>query len=87
MKSDMVHPLDPLTADEITEAVAILRKARGLADDVLFVRVSLHEPSKEVALAFNEGDVLDRQAFLILRDRRARATVEAVVSLGRGVAA
>jgi primary-amine oxidase len=79
------HPLDPLTADEISHAVAIVRKTRALADDVLFVRVSLHEPPKEIVLGLREGEPVDRQAFVILRDRRARATIEAVVSLGRGV--
>src|SRR5687768_11637897 len=78
------HPLEPLTADEIGHAVSIVRKTRAVADDALFVRVSLHEPPKEIVLGFHEGAPVDRQAFLILRDRRARATFEAVVSLGRG---
>jgi hypothetical protein len=30
------HPLDPLTAEEISAAVALLRRERSLADDVLF---------------------------------------------------
>ena len=78
------HPLDPLTADEISHAVAVVRKTRALADGTLFVRVSLHEPPKEIVLGFQEGQPLERQAFLLLRDRRARVTFEAVVSLGRG---
>jgi primary-amine oxidase len=80
-----LHPLDPLTADEISQAVAIVRKTRAPGDDVLFVRVFLHEPPKESQLGFRDGEPLDRQAFVILRDRRARTTVEAVVSLARGV--
>ena len=44
------HPLDPLTADEISHAVAIVRKTRALADDALFVRVFLHEPPKDLSL-------------------------------------
>ena len=80
-----LHPLDPLTADEIGHAVAIVRKMQAVTDDALFVRVYLHEPPKEIVLAFREGEPLDREAFVMLRDRRARATIEAVVSLGRGV--
>ena len=80
-----MHPLDPLTADEISHAVAIVRKARALADDALVVRVFLHEPPKDTMLGFREGAPLDREAFVIVRDRRARTTSEAVVSLGRGV--
>src|SRR5262249_50671679 len=80
-----LHPLDPLTAGEITHAVAIVRKTQALADDVLFVRVFLHEPPKDIVLGFRDGAPLDRHAFVIVRDRRSRATFEAVVSLARGV--
>ena len=57
--SPPLHPLDPLTADEISHAVAIVRKTQALADDTLFVRVSLHEPSKEIVLGFREGEALN----------------------------
>lgn len=77
-----LHPLDPLTAEEISQAVAIVRKTKTVDDDVLFIRVFLHEPPKEIVAG---KEPLDRQAFVLLRDRRARGTVEAVVSLGRGV--
>jgi primary-amine oxidase len=76
-----MHPLDPLTADEIREAAGILRAERGLDAGVFFVRVALHEPSKDVVLGFRDGDPVERQAFLILRDRGARTTYEAVVSI------
>src|SRR5690349_2654272 len=87
MVSVPLHPLDPLTGDEISRAVAIVRTTHALGDDGLFVGVFLHEPSKEIVLGFREGEPLDRQAFVIARDRRARATFEAIVSLGRGVVA
>src|SRR5262245_14139638 len=80
-----LHPLDPLTTDEISQAVAIVGKTRALSDDALFVRVSLHEPSKETVLGLRDGAPLDRQAFVMLRARQARATFEAIVSLERGV--
>src|SRR5690242_5297771 len=79
------HPLDPLSADEITLAASIVRKTQALADDALFVRVSLHEPPKDIVLGFRDGEPLDRQAFVMVRNRRVRTTFEAVVSLGRGV--
>jgi primary-amine oxidase len=75
------HPLDPLTAEEIREAVAILRREQQLADGILFVGIALHEPAKDAVLRFPDGAHLERQAFIILRDRRARATLEAVVSI------
>src|SRR5262245_1416163 len=79
------HPHHPLTADEISHAVAIVRKTQALADDALFVRVFLHEPPKQIVLGYRESGPVFRQAFVIVRDRRARATFEAIVSLGRGV--
>src|SRR5687767_5820342 len=78
------HPLDPLTPAEIEAAVAIVRAERALGDDVLFVSVALHEPPKHVVLGFREGEAIERRAFLVLRDRKARSTCEAVVSLTAG---
>lgn len=79
-----VHPLDPLTAAEIADATRIVRQERGLGDDALFVRVYLHEPAKESVLGHDPRAAVERQAFLIIRDRAARATIEAVVSLTAG---
>src|SRR5919197_6091164 len=76
-----IHPLDPLTADEIREAVGIVRAERGLDPSAFFVRIALHEPAKDAVIGFRDGDPVERQAFMILRDRRARATCEAVVSI------
>ncbi|KAL7622590.1 peroxisomal copper amine oxidase [Parahypoxylon ruwenzoriense] len=39
----VLHPLDPLTLDEIQSAIGIVKKAHG---DVFFNVVSLHEPRK-----------------------------------------
>ncbi|MBM4441926.1 MAG: primary-amine oxidase [Candidatus Rokubacteria bacterium] len=78
-----LHPLDPLTADEIRAAVSVVRASARLGSDVLFIRVCLHEPAKAVVLAFREGDAIERQAFVLIRDRRARTTAEVIVSLSR----
>jgi primary-amine oxidase len=80
----IVHPLEPLTADEIRTAVSVVRASGRLGDEVLFVRVFLHEPPKRAVLAFREGDSLERRAFVLLRDRRTRTTCEVVVSITGG---
>jgi primary-amine oxidase len=41
------HPLDPLTADEIRAAAAIVRSDRGLTDQWRFAWITLEEPSKQ----------------------------------------
>jgi primary-amine oxidase len=75
------HPLDPLTAKEIEAASAILRKERDLGGSHRFVFVTLKEPSKQDVLGFKPGEAIDRQAFIVLRDRAERKTYEATVSV------
>jgi primary-amine oxidase len=75
------HPLEPLTAEEITAAAAIVRGDARWNEGTLFVRISLQEPPKAEVLSYREGAAIERRAFVVLRDRRARATAEAVVSI------
>ena len=42
------HPLDPLTADEIRQATAILRRDRGVGERWRVASIELREPTKEV---------------------------------------
>ena len=51
------HPLEPLTSDEITAAVAIARGAGFLEDGALIARVALHEPDKHDAAPERAADV------------------------------
>ncbi len=82
--STLGHPLDPLTAEEIESAVAILRAERSLDDGIRFETVTLNEPPKDAVLAFAEGDAVTREAFLIVFDNGTSETHEAVVSLTAG---
>lgn len=77
----ILHPLEPLTGDEITTAVAIVRSERQLSESYRFVSVNLHEPAKQVVLAFKPGDAITREAFIILLDSASGATYEAIVTL------
>ncbi len=78
-----VHPLEPLSTEEIAAVAMVLRKDRRWHGGVLFATVTLHEPPKEAVLGYTDGDPVDRQAFVILRDRAAAVTIEAVVSITR----
>jgi primary-amine oxidase len=75
------HPLEPLTVEEIATAVAIVRAEHQTDEHWRFVSVNLHEPPKEVVLNYTPGDVVDREAFIILLDKSAGATYEVIVSL------
>ena len=76
-----LHPLDPLTAQEITAAVNIIRTEKKLGKGVRFVSVSLKEPAKDVVLHFKAGDAIVREAAMVLLDNERRATYETVVSI------
>jgi len=77
------HPLDPLTSEEVQTASTTLKKERGLDGGHRFVYVMLNEPAKKDVLAWKPGNgtEVDRQAFIVVRDRTRRKTFEAVVSL------
>jgi primary-amine oxidase len=80
----ILHPLEPLTSEEITAAVHIVRAERNLHERVRFASVTLHEPPKEVVLSFKQGDPITRAAFIILLDNTDGATYEAIVSITEG---
>ncbi|MEY2532293.1 MAG: primary-amine oxidase [bacterium] len=78
------HPLEPLTAEEISAASAILREALELDERSRFVFVMLHEPPKAALHAWEPGAVVPREAELIVRERGRSGVLEAVVSLTEG---
>ncbi|WP_153506557.1 primary-amine oxidase [Cumulibacter manganitolerans] len=78
------HPLEPLTADEMAAATAIINAAPGWNDQTRFVYLELAEPPKEEVLAWTPGTDWNRCAAALLRDRKNRATYEVVVSLTDG---
>jgi primary-amine oxidase len=75
------HPLDPLTADEIRAAAAILRSHADLTATTRFVTVTLAEPPKPAGPDFGPGPAPDRTALVITYDTAASLIHEALVSL------
>ena len=80
-KTALHHPLEPLTAEELGAAVALVREKRQLSDKVRFVSVTLHEPSKNDVLNYKEGNRVPREAFIKLLDNTDGAAYEAIVNL------
>jgi primary-amine oxidase len=78
------HPLDPLTGAEIEAATGILKRDRHLADSARFVYVTLREPAKDTVLSHQPGQAPDREAHIVLRERREHKTYEAIVSITAG---
>ena len=52
------HPLDPLTAREIEETTRILRASGRITPRMRIMAYSLLEPSKDVVLNFQPGQVV-----------------------------
>ncbi|TQE19216.1 primary-amine oxidase [Streptomyces ipomoeae] len=82
------HPLDQLTADEITGIRSLLDRAGLLRDTSRFVYVGLEEPTKDDLFAYTAGNSLDRRARVLLHDVSGAPGLDVVVSLtGQNVVA
>ena len=71
------HPLDMITADEVTSAVGITKADPRYPEDSVFAHVRLHEPSKDGAPA-------DRRVEALVVPRPGLEAIEVVVSLTAG---
>jgi len=79
--TDVPHPLDPLTADEIRQAAVIVRRERGVGDGWRFASIELREPSKADLAARESGRLILREALVVCWDRADGQAYRAVVSL------
>ena len=75
------HPLDPLTADEIRQAAAIVRRERGVGEGWRFASIELKEPSKADLPSLSSGEPTRREALVVCWDRADGQAYRAVVSL------
>jgi primary-amine oxidase len=78
------HPLDPLSAEEISAAAAIVRSQPGLPPATRFVMITLAEPPKPPGLDFARVPAIDRVALVITYDTAASLIHESLVSLTAG---
>jgi primary-amine oxidase len=83
--SPQPHPLDPLSADELRRAVAILRADPRMVEKARFADVYLEEPSKAALLARSAaGTEIDRLVCFRLVTGPELSCTEARVSLTTG---
>jgi len=79
------HPLDPLTAEEIRQAAAVLRRDRGIGDSWRIASIELREPAKAalpaLEAASQKGQQANRQAIVVGWDRADGQAFRATVSL------
>ncbi|TKA06201.1 primary-amine oxidase [Actinacidiphila oryziradicis] len=79
------HPLDPLSADEISAARRILMEAGKVAGSTRFPLVLLDEPDRHVAAAHLDGDPVARRLRATLLDSATGVCAEALVDVTAGV--
>jgi primary-amine oxidase len=84
------HPLDPLTADEITRVAAVVRASTefgALSERVRFITIDVREPAKEDVIAWERerATLPAREAEVVLLDKGDGSTHEVVVALDEGV--
>src|SRR5438874_8590079 len=77
----MRHPLEPLAAAEVQQAVQLLKSLGKVTPTTRFVSVSLKEPDKARVHRFPDSGLVPREAFMVLFDNAANACHEATVSL------
>ena len=75
------HPLDPLTAAEIGQAAAIVRRERGVGEGWRFASIELKEPAKADLPSLASGEVTRREALVVCWNRADGQAYRAVVSL------
>jgi primary-amine oxidase len=73
------HPLDALTTDEYWAVHDALQENGRLTDKTLVSSLLLHEPAKDKVLAWKPGEVIPREADMILEE--GGKTIEARVDI------
>src|SRR5437868_15340523 len=77
----MRHPLEPLAAAEVQQAVQLLKSLGKVTPSTRFVSVSLKEPDKARVHRFPDSGLLPREAFVVLFDNGTNTCHEAALSL------
>jgi len=77
----VTHPLDPLTADEIRQAAAIVRRDRGVGDGWRFASIELKEPGKADLAELEAGPLVRREAQVVCWNRDGGQAYRATVAL------
>ena len=75
------HPLDPLSSEEITNAVKIIQSSANFPQAALFSIVVLNEPPKAEVLSYKGDGVFRREASAIVFDREKNKTIETIADL------
>jgi len=77
-----IHPVDPLTEQEILETKNIFENKKDIGQEFRYTKIVLDEPSKEEIERYEEeGTEPQRRAFIRLRDTEEKSTYEAEIAV------
>lgn len=79
-----LHPLSPLTGEEIDKAAALVRAALENGASARFEMIELAEPAKETVRAHQAGDPVDRRVWVNTYNVDRPGVVRSLVSLSDG---
>lgn len=80
----VLHPLSPLTAEELAGAAKIVRESIENGAEAKFEMIELAEPPKAVVRSYKSGDPIDRKAWVNAYHTTRKGVVRCVVSLTEG---
>jgi primary-amine oxidase len=78
----VLHPLDPLTAEELHRASAAVRDAHPELGSVAFSQITVRDPEKAFVVGWTGTGAIPRRAKAVVFDRSTSSTYEAIVDLG-----
>ena len=78
--SNIIHPLDSLSVDEIEKSVALFKKNKNSDENSVFSYIILEELDKEFVNNFKSGDSFSRKAKIVGVDSNSKG-FEALIDL------
>uniref|UniRef100_K3WYI1 AGAO-like N2 domain-containing protein n=1 Tax=Globisporangium ultimum (strain ATCC 200006 / CBS 805.95 / DAOM BR144) TaxID=431595 RepID=K3WYI1_GLOUD len=79
--SSVIHPLDPITADEVQSMKQILADAGYAGSSLRYSYVMLREPDHATLDKFCSGDPVPREIGVLLLDQNTNVAREMVVDI------
>jgi primary-amine oxidase len=76
----VTHPLEPLSADEIRQVAAVVRRDLGVGDGWRFASIELKEPAKADLPTLEAGTRTSREALVVCWDRAVVSLTKDAVS-------
>ena len=78
-----MHPLEPLSAAEVEQAVKLLKQLGKLTPTTRVVSISLKEPNKKLVHGFAGLETAPREARFVLFDNSTNTCHEGSLSLAK----